>query len=227
MKVLTNIIMVTLSCTVVAFLGTFAHTQDTSRIPDINRDVSAIDNSARRHIDERQPQPSQGPRNSTSYSRWSLQPTSQAPSSQFGAPPKPGDRSTAVKPSTQIGIKPSAFTAWSHRAADSGTALAPDSSRKVNQEQAPFGGLVRGRQWNGLIGSQFSNAYAPSPSPSQSPDQVSTPSREKPFGLNTGSPFTGFSSTGYPRRSKTNKSRTQSTARRRSTGNAVTSSATK
>lgn len=204
--------MVMLGWTVAAFLGALAHTQDTSRIRDINVDVSAVDNSARRDIDERQPQPSQGPRNSKSYSRWSLQPTSSAaPSSQFVAPVKPG-------------IQPSASTAWSYRAPDSRTAL-PSPLQKLDQQQTSFGDLVRGRQRNGWTGSMLTNAYIPSSSPSLSPHQVSVPSSEKPFGPNAVSPFPGFFS--YPRRSKTTNSRSQSTARSRSNGDSVTSSATK
>jgi hypothetical protein len=203
--------MVTLGWTVTVFLGALAHTQDTSRVPDIDVDVSAVDNSARRDIDERQPQPSQGPRTSKSYSRWSLQPTSAAPGSQPVAPAKPG-------------IQPSASAAWSYRAPDSRTAL-PSPLHKMDEQQTSFEGMMGGRQQNGLTGSRLSNAYIPSSSLSSSPGQVSAPSSEKPFGLTAVSPFPGFSS--YPRRSKTRNSRSQSTARSRSSGDSVTSSATK
>ena len=227
MNVLMNIRMVTLSWTMVVFVGAFAHAQDTRRVPDINRDVSAVDNSARRDINERRPQPSQAPRNSTSYSRWSLQRTTEVPSSQFGVPVKPGDRSTAANSSSQTLMQPSASTAWSHRTAYSGTALPSDPSLKGDQQQAPPRGLVRGRQRNGLKGSKPVNAYAPPPLPNSPTDQLSPLSREKPFGLNGTSLFPGFSPMGHPLQSKTDKSRTQSTARRRSTESSLLSSATK
>ena len=221
--------MVTLSWTVVALVGVFAHAQDTGRVPDIDRDVSAVGNSARLDVDERprQAQQSQGLRNSTSYSRWSLPPTSEASSSQFGAPAKSGDRSTAAKPPSQMGVWPSALTAWPHRTADSGTEVQLDASRKVDQQQDPFGGLVRGRQRNGLIGSELFNTYVPPPMASSPTDQLSKVSGEKPFGQNSTPLFPGFSSTGHVLRSKTSRTRTQRAAQRRYTGKSSTSPATK
>jgi hypothetical protein len=220
--------MFTLLLTVVSLVGALALAQDTGRVPDINRDVSAIDNSARLDADElpKQAPPSQSNRKSMPYSRWSLQPTGEAPRSQFGAPAKAGDPSTAANSSSQIGMQPSASTTWSHRAADSGTAR-PGPSQKGDEHQTPFEGLARGRQRNGSIGSNLFDAYLPLPSPNSQTDQLSTLSHEKPFGQDSIPLFSGVSRMGHPMRSKTSKSHTKSAERRRSTGGSLASSAAK
>jgi hypothetical protein len=191
--------------------------QDTNRVPDIIQGVDAVDASVHSDSVERalqEPQPSkEHVKLPTTYSRWAFNSSGQIPATQSwsvhtlittptAAPADGKSSSTFSSPSFRAGAQPPASAGWPSHATDNKIAPENDVSfRKSERQPRLFNNLDIGRTQNGSTGPERLKTSAPPISSLPQADGLSTPFREKEFGLASDSfplqtvfPKTSFSS---------------------------------
>ena len=168
-----------------------AFAQDTSRVPDLNQGVDAVDASVHAGVEERgllTPQPSQEPAKlPTTYSRWGFNSSGQPPATQFwpahsgtaASDPASDDGDSALifsSPSFRAGGQPLSSTAQPARPSDPTlNSINGGNSRNPAQQQSHLNNLGAGPKQNGSTGPQHLKTVVPQISPQPQADGFSSP----------------------------------------------------
>jgi hypothetical protein len=199
---------------VIGVVCTPAYAQDLNRVPDINKDVNAVDASVQAVVGDpskQRTQPSQDPsKNQAPYSRWAFHPENQPPATQFSPtrattliPSGPADGknpSTLNSPSFRPEIQTPVSTDWHIRATDHAIASGNDGNPgKLEWRSILFHSLDIGRTEDRSTGPQSFKTEVPLLFPQSQTDGFSAPFRAVQFGIaNTSSLSHSYPKTIFP-----------------------------